>query len=75
MIWKAPSPDIDPTTSTGTSGSSDHRLSVQYLPDSGRELGLADRLLDQVDAIVKPAVVDYGVARVAGHVQHRQAGP
>ena len=48
---------------------------VQHFADAARELGLRDRLLQQLDAFVEPALMHHGVARIAGHVQHRKIGP
>src|SRR5207253_794158 len=46
----------------------------EHAPDLPRHVGLAERLHQQVDPGIEPAVVDDGVARVAGGEKHLEIG-
>src|SRR5262249_55924900 len=48
---------------------------VEHVADARREIVERDRLLNEVDAAVDAALVDHGIARIAGHEQHLEAGP
>src|ERR1700742_911109 len=43
---------------------------IKDLPDFERQFRLCDRLLQQIDAIVEPALMNNGVSRIASHVEN-----
>src|SRR5256885_17182077 len=48
---------------------------IEQIANARRQIGLGDRLLDDLDAQVQPSLVDDGVARIARHEQDAEARP
>lgn len=48
---------------------------VEDVPYSRSEKLLSNRLLQQINSIIQPAVVNDGISRIASHVKYREGGP
>ena len=54
--------------------SSGDQGTVENLSHAQSELGLGDRLLQQVDALVETVLMNYCISRIARHVEHFERG-